>query len=183
MPKASTITKEMIIEAAFEIVKTEGFVALSARNAAKKIGCSTQPIYWIYENMEVLKQDVISHMTIFLNNKIHSYKKTGKPFLDVGLGYIHVAFAEPMLFKSIYVDNIFNIKLTDILPNAAVIEVMSKELDIPEKQLQELASKSWIFAHGLASLVATEMIEYDEEKIEQLLSSFFEDISKQTNNS
>jgi len=94
------------------------------------------------------------------------------------LGYINVAFTEPILFKSIYVDNILNIKLTDILPNAAVIEVMSKELGISENRLQELASKSWIFAHGLASLVATEMIEYDEKKIEQLLSSFFEEISK-----
>ena len=178
MPKASTVTKEMIIDAAFEIVRKEGFSALSARNVAKKMGCSTQPIYWMYENMEVLKQDVISRMTIFLNNQINSYTKTGKPFLDVGLGYIHVAFAEPILFKSIYVDNIYNVKLTDILPNAEVIEVMNKELDIPKNRLQETASKSWIFAHGLASLVATEMIEYDEEKIEQLLCSFFEEISK-----
>ena len=178
MPKTSTVTKEMIIDAAFKVVKAEGFSALSARNVAKKMGCSTQPIYWLYENMEVLKQDVISHMTNFLNNQINSYTKTGKPFLDVGLGYINVAFTEPILFKSIYVDNILNIKLTDILPNAAVIEVTSKELGISENRLQELASKSWIFAHGLASLVATEMIEYDEKKIEQLLCSFFEEISK-----
>ena len=178
MPKASVITKEMIIEASFEIVRTEGFTALSARNAAKKLGCSTQPIYWVYENMEDLKQDVISHMTTFLGNKINSYKKTGKPFLDIGLAYVHVAFAEPALFKSIYVDNILNIKLIDILPDASVIEAMSKESDIPENRIHELASKSWIFAHGLASLVATRMIEYNEKTIEQQLSSFFHEISK-----
>ncbi|MDR1761277.1 MAG: TetR/AcrR family transcriptional regulator [Bacteroidales bacterium] len=101
MPKTSSITKEMIIDAAFEIVRADGFTAISARNIAKKMGCSTQPIYWTYENMEVLKQDVITKILQFLSVQIGSYTKTGKPFLDLGLGYIHVAFTESVLFKSL----------------------------------------------------------------------------------
>ena len=181
MPKTSTVTKDMIIDASFEIVRKEGFSALSARNVAKKMNCSTQPIYWIYENMEILKQDVISKMTTFLSTQISSYKKTGKPFLDIGLGYVHIAFSEPVLFKSVYVDNIKGVKLTDIVPNEMITEKINVETNasgIPNNRLKDIAVKSWIFAHGLASLVATGMIEYDEEKIEQLLCSFFEEISK-----
>ena len=44
MPKSTTITQEIIIETAFEMVRKEGFAVLSARNIAKQIGCSTQPI-------------------------------------------------------------------------------------------------------------------------------------------
>ena len=181
MPKTSTITKYMIIDAAFEIVRKDDFSALSARNVAKKMGCSTQPIYWMYKNMEVLKQDVISRMTTFLNNHISSYKKTGKPFLDIGLGYVNIAFSEPVLFKSIYVDNVKGIKFTDIIPNEIITRTINKEgntSDIPDDKLKNIAEKSWIFAHGLASLVATGMLKYNEEKIEQLLCSFFEEISK-----
>ena len=49
MPKPTTITQEVIIETAFEMVRKEGFAVLSARNIAKQIGCSTQPIYWCYK--------------------------------------------------------------------------------------------------------------------------------------
>ncbi len=176
MPKASSITKEMIIDTAFEIVRADSFGALTARNIAKKIGCSTQPIYWTYENMEVLKQDVISKMLQFLGVQIGSYQKTGKPFLDLGLGYIRVAFTEPVLFKSFYVDNILNIKLTDIIPSEMMTTAMKNETEVPDisaEKCNDVAVKSWIFAHGFASLIATGMIEYNEEKIETMLHSFF----------
>ena len=45
MPRSTTIAQEVIIEAAFELVRKEGFEVLSARNIAKQIGCSTQLIY------------------------------------------------------------------------------------------------------------------------------------------
>jgi AcrR family transcriptional regulator len=181
MPKPSSITKEMIIDAAFELARTDGFMALTARNIAKKIGCSTQPVYWTYENMDVLKQDVISKMLQFLGSQISAYTKTGKPFLDLGLGYVHVAFAEPVLFKSIYVDNILKIKLTDIVPDQMMTASMKQEpgvTDLPEEKLNDVAAKSWIFTHGLASLIATGMIAYNEEKVESMLYSFFIDIIK-----
>jgi len=137
MPKTSTVTKDMIIDASFEIVRKEGFSALSARNVAKKMNCSTQPIYWIYENMEVLKQDVISKMTTFLSTQISSYKKTGKPFLDIGLGYVHIAFSEPVLFKSVYVDNIKGVKLTDIVPNEMITEKVNVETNASVFQITD----------------------------------------------
>ena len=49
MPKSTVIAQEVIIEAAFELVRKEGFEVLSARNIAKQIGCSTQPIYWLLQ--------------------------------------------------------------------------------------------------------------------------------------
>ncbi|CEN43738.1 conserved hypothetical protein [Capnocytophaga canis] len=49
MPKTTTITKEIIIETAFEMVRKEGFAVLSARNIAKQIGCST-PSYFCQRN-------------------------------------------------------------------------------------------------------------------------------------
>lgn len=45
MLRSTIIAQEVIIEAAFELVRKEGFEVLSARNIAKQIGCSTQPIY------------------------------------------------------------------------------------------------------------------------------------------
>ena len=172
MPKASTITKEVILNAAFEIVRTSGFSSLSARTIAQHIGCSTQPIYWVYDNMEMLKEDIAQKAIHYLNNIIGNYHQTGHPFADIGLGYIYIAHKESYLFKAIYTDNIMNITLTDLLPNMMAVNALRKT-EITDN-LEEIALKGWIFAHGIASLVATGMMVYDKDKIEKLLLSFME---------
>ena len=158
MPKSTTITKEIIIKTAFEMVRKEGFAVLSARNIAKKIGCSTQPIYWSYKNMDDLKAEVCQKALSHLKNTMCQYKKTGNPFLDLGLGYIRIAHTEPALFKAFYMDNIMQIQMTDIIPeNKEVIELMKNTEDfkkMSDEEIKNIFFKSWMLVHGIASLVA-----------------------------
>ena len=177
MPKATSITEKIIIDAAFEIVREESFASLSARNISKKIGCSTQPIYWVYKNMDDLKQGVIAKTVIYLSNILSNYQKTGKPFLDYGLGYIYIAHTESALFKAIYMDNILNLKMTDIIPNKEVLDIMKQDpctANIPDNKIIEIATKSWFLVHGIASLIVSGMLVYDEDKIEKMLDFSFE---------
>lgn len=44
MPK-QRITKEMVVNAAFEIARKSGMEQVMVKNIADKIGCSVQPIY------------------------------------------------------------------------------------------------------------------------------------------
>ena len=174
MPKSMTITKEIIIKTAFEMVRKEGFAVLSARNIAKKIGCSTQPIYWSYKNMDDLKAEVCQKALSHLKNTMCQYKKTGNPFLDLGLGYIRIAHTEPALFKAFYMDNIMQIQMTDIIPeNKEVIELMKNTEDfkkMSDEEIKNIFFKSWMLIHGIASLVAVWMLVYDEEKILEILN-------------
>jgi hypothetical protein len=122
--------------------------------------------------MEDLKQDIIEKMISYLNEFISSYKKTGKPFLDYGLGYICAAHTEPVLFKAIYVDNILGLKMTDIVPEKNMIEIMKQDTcssGISDDALLDMATKAWFLVHGLASLIASGMLVYDEDKIETIL--------------
>ena len=174
MPKSMTITKEIIIKTAFEMVRKEGFAVLSARNIAKKIGCSTQPIYWSYKNMDDLKAEVCQKALSHLKNTMCQYKKTGNSFLDLGLGYIRIAHTEPALFKAFYMDNIMQIQMTDIIPeNKEVIELMKNTEDfkkMSDEEIKNIFFKSWMLVHGIASLVAVWMLVYDEEKILEILN-------------
>lgn len=172
MPKISTITKEVVLDAAFEIARTSGFSSLSARNIAQHIGCSTQPIYWVYDNMELLRHDVVQRAIDYLNNIISAYHQTGKPFADLGLGYIYVAHKEALLFKAIYMENIANIKLPDFPKNPMITKTL--ELTGNTNNVDDTATKAWIFAHGIASLIAAGIMVYNSEKIEKMLLSFME---------
>ncbi len=163
----------MIIETAFEMVRKEGFGVLSARNIAKQIGCSTQPIYWTYKNMDELKAEICQKALQLLKNTIYEYKKTGNPFLDLGLGYVRMAHAEPALFKAFYMDNIMQVEMTDIfVEHQEVVEIMKNSEEyqkMSDKGINNFVAKAWMLAHGIASLVATGMFVYDEEKILEIL--------------
>ena len=58
MSRKATITQKEIVNAAFKITKKEGFEQITSRKLAAAAGCSTQPIFRIYENMDGLKKDV-----------------------------------------------------------------------------------------------------------------------------
>ena len=55
MPAARRISRDEIIDAAVEVLRDGGFSAVNARSVAKKLGCSTQPIYLSFKSMDELK--------------------------------------------------------------------------------------------------------------------------------
>ena len=173
MPKSPTITQEVIIGTAFEMVRKEGFAVLSARNIAKQIGCSTQPIYWCYKNMDDLKAEICKKALPYLQNVMLDYSKTGNTLLDLGLGYVRMAYTEPALFKAFYMDNVTNAKLIDIFPESRqVVEIMKNSEEYRQLSFQELKNsiaKVWMLAHGIASLIVVGIFAYDEEKILEIL--------------
>lgn len=173
MAKKTSITKEMILDAALEIVRSKGFQSLSARNVAKKIGCSTRPIYWIYENMDAFKQDVIEK-AIDCVTQFKLYKKTEVYYLDIALGYIHMAYTEPILFRAFYVDNIGEVKISDLSPDERMMNSMKEEIKksgLSKDEFRQKAATAWLSVHGLASYISGGLIEYNEEEIIQSLKS------------
>lgn len=55
MPPKPKITREMVVEAAFEIARESGRENINARTAAKKLDCSTQPVMYHFDTIEELK--------------------------------------------------------------------------------------------------------------------------------
>jgi len=58
MPPSTKITKEMILEAGYELVITSGIESVNSRSIAKMLGCSTQPIFSQFPSMEELRQGI-----------------------------------------------------------------------------------------------------------------------------
>ena len=58
MPTKIKISKEMILETAFEIVRKNGIEKLSNRELANKLNCSIRPIYYQFENSEELQKEL-----------------------------------------------------------------------------------------------------------------------------
>ena len=58
MPTQIKISKEMILDAAFEIVRKDGMEKLSNRELATRLKCSIRPIYYQFENVEDMQKEL-----------------------------------------------------------------------------------------------------------------------------
>ena len=58
MPPKAKITRDMLIDTAFEIARSKGGDAISARTVSEKLHCSTQPVMYHFATIEALKKTV-----------------------------------------------------------------------------------------------------------------------------
>ena len=63
MGRKTRITKEMIMEAAYELLDESGIGAVAIKNLAAKLDCSTQPISWQFGSMTELKKELYEYGT------------------------------------------------------------------------------------------------------------------------
>lgn len=58
MPTQIKISKEMILDTAFAIVRKYGMEKLSNRELANKLKCSIRPIYYQFANVEEMQKEL-----------------------------------------------------------------------------------------------------------------------------
>ena len=179
MPTKIKISKDMILETAFEIVREYGLEKLSNRELASKLNCSIRPIYYQFENSEELQKELYIKIERYfykflLDNMIEDIPK----YKQVGINYIKFAKKEKKLFQTLFMNG------KGLTPNAFVSKEGDdyKELEnlikistkLKEEDIKSFHTKMWIFCHGIATLVANDTVSLTDEQIEQLLSYQFQ---------
>ena len=94
MPKQK-ITKEMVVDAAFQLAREGGMEQVLVKNIAARLGCSVQPIYSYCQNMDRLRRDVFRQVTAF----VRDYLSQSGGFQATGQAHVRLAKEEPQLFK------------------------------------------------------------------------------------
>lgn len=52
MPRKALFTKEEIVEKALDLVRRKGLDALTARELGTALGCSSRPVFTVFNSME-----------------------------------------------------------------------------------------------------------------------------------
>ena len=172
MPAKRKIQKEDILKASISIISHEGLNALNARKIAKKLGCSTQPLFYIYENMDVLKKDVIDEIVKIFDREVLKSETGQLEYKDIGINYIRFAKEEHELFKIM-----FNRKINegafdfiDLTGSAkTILETISKQTGMSNEDAKLFHLRMWLYVNGIASLAANQTVEFNDEEIIDLL--------------
>jgi len=177
MPRKETITKQYLIDTAFLMAKQEGIENVTARKLANRAGCSTQPIFRLYDNMEDLWKEIYSKAVAFF---AFYYSRSGKvsdePFVNLGFAYIRFAAEEPNLFKMLFLTKYeFGKSMYEVLNgDAGIVQAeMNKAKSMGVANSGDLFTKMWIFIHGAACMSTTGDYDLDAEQTISLLETTY----------
>lgn len=179
MPTTTRITKEMILNAAFDITRNEGIEKLSNREIAKKMNCSIRPIYYQFKNSEELYKALYNKINSYFYDFIMKNVVDDIPhYKQIGINYIKFAQEETNFFKVLFMSPARDVPDTFVATDkngfAGVIDAIKLSTYLSDKDIKSFHTKMWIFVHGIATLTVSKSVKFTEEQIRDLLSQEFQ---------
>lgn len=177
MARKATVTETMLLDSAFALMREEGFEQITARKLAVKAGCSTQPIFRLYENMEQLIAEVYEKAVSSFGEFYEAYpKREETPFVNLGMAYIRFATEEKNTFRLLFLSEHRGEKSMYELLNGnggAVGKEVAKAKAEGVSDPGGLFMKMWIFIHGAACMSLTGDFDLTERETVELLKDSY----------
>ena len=169
MPPKSRITKDMILQAAVEVVRQNGFESVNARTVSQQLHCSTQPVMYHFSTIDRLKRAAYTQVDQMHSEYMLRILPDRDPILGIGLNYIRFAVEEPQLFRFLFQSGYAKenslLEMIDSEELAPVLAVMQAGVGLSMEKTKEIFLTVSLFAHGYASIIANNALEYDEALI------------------
>ena len=187
MARKESITIQMILDTGFEMARREGISNVTARKVAAQAGCSTQPIFRVYKNMEELWEAVYLRAADFFRDYYSLYPKIGKtPFSNLGMAYIAFAREEHHLFRLLFLKDVgetagFARKSMYELLNGEegnVVNEINAAKDAGCAAAERMFMKMWIFIHGAACMSLTGDYDLSDQETLMLLENSYKDFNR-----
>ncbi len=173
MARKESVTMQDILENAFAMTREEGFANVTARKVAARVGCSTQPIFRVYKNMEELWGEVYEKAVLFFQDYYDLFPRTGTvPFSNLGMAYIAFAREEKNLFRLLFLSELPEKKsLYEILngEKGNVLFEINKASAMGCSNPQGMFMRMWLFIHGAACMSLTGDYDLTDAETKKLL--------------
>lgn len=168
MPK-QRLSKEMVVDAAFEIARKDGIDKATVKAIAEKLGCSVQPIYSYCRNMDGLRNDVSDRARAFVQEYVGGAVDREDLFRSTGRAYVRLAKEEPHIFRLFLFQERKNIFSLDDLyrteTNPAVAEMVAKNLNLSKEDAEQLHLNMLIYTIGIGTIFSVTASSISEDEI------------------
>ena len=171
MPAVRKASREQIIDAAVAVLRDDGFSAINARSVARKLGCSTQPIYFSFQSMDELKaalsERAIRMHTQRVRDSLRAHEGSDSRYSSYGMGFVKFAAEEKQLFRWLYLEGkqLGPYQNDVLLPE--VIAVIVEEFGYTENIARRFHQDMTYFTYGLAILANTDHLHLTETELRE----------------
>ena len=171
MPAVRKVSREKIIDAAVDVLRTDGFPAVNARSVAKRLGCSTQPIYVCFRNMQELKsaltERAIEQHTQRVRESLRSHEGNDSRYSSYGMGFVKFAAEEKQLFRWLYLDGEQPGTYQSDVMQTEVITVIQEEFGYDAETARRFHQDMLYYTYGLAILANTDHLNLTDGELRE----------------
>lgn len=181
MPPKFMFTRDEVIAAALKITASDGPAGLTARSLASELHCSVKPIFSLFKNMEQVQQCVRTAAYERYQEAIKSEMNGSKypPYKASGMAYVRFARENTELFKLLFMCDRSNENIAenrdDIRP---LLQLIQKNLGISEDRAYMFHLEMWIYVHGIATMLATSYLNWDEEFVSRVITDAYNGLKR-----
>lgn len=149
MPAKKLVPRDAILKCAMDLLETDGSEALNARTLAKRLGCSTQPIYLSFSGMEELRAALVAECRKIQEDYIaREHEET--LFLRNALGFMRFVYEKPRLFRFVYYENSFQNTPADRAFIDATVSGIMRAGGYSRAVAERFYYATWFFLYGVA---------------------------------
>lgn len=177
MQRKFMFTREEIIAAALNLVRKGGIPALTARALGSELGSSARPVFGLFKNMEEVQQEVLKAANDLYQEYLKDDMECGiyPPYKASGMAYIRFAKEEKELFKMLFMrDRSHESKEENREEIRPLLELIQQNLGLTEENAYLFHVEMWIYVHGIATMLATSYLEWDETFISKVITDGYE---------
>ncbi len=177
MPPKCKFTREQIVQAALEIVREQGFEAVTARSVGARLASSPKVIFSLFCNMEELSAAVLQAAQERYQKYLAAEMASGRypPYKGSGMGYIRFAKEERQLFRLLFMRDRTREQITDgkeeLRPILAMVE---QNTGLGEEEAYRFHLEMWLYVHGIATMIATSYLDWDLELVGSMLTDGYQ---------
>lgn len=179
MPPKAKFTREQIVKAALDIVERDGADALTARALGQALKSSARPIFTVFDSMDDVRAAAVdAAKSVYAEYVARGLAET-PAFKGVGTEYIRFAAEKPKLFRLLFMserDGATDVNtvlgaIDDSAP--AILQSVIDGYSLDRAAAERLYLHLWLYAHGIAALIATGVCEFTSGDISDMLTSVF----------
>ncbi len=171
MPAVRRISRDAIVDAAAEVLRDGGFSAVNARSVAKKLGCSTQPIYSSFQNMDELKAALCARATQLhtqrVRDSLRAHEGNDTRYSSYGMGFVKFAAEEKQLFRWLYLEGGQMEPYQNDILLPEVLRAMQDEFGYTEDTARRFHQDMIYYSYGLAILANTDHLHLTEAELRE----------------
>ena len=97
MPPKVKVTREMVANASFEIIRKKGHENLNTRTIAEYLGCSTQPVLYSFRTVDEIRETAYEIADGYHTSFIMPKETDENPMLSLGMSAGAILMSGPQL--------------------------------------------------------------------------------------
>lgn len=181
MPPKPKITKETLLEQAFQIAQENGIAAVTSRSVAKAAGCSIQPVFSHFPTMENLREATFRYACDCFVQEVLAFE--GKPdfFSLVTRWVLDLARQRPNLFKLLYLsegisgDSMLGMMM-QFESNRKLIAAMEERYNLSKDCCEDILMRSILLLLGISTMICMNQVEITDRQAEEMMRQTVQDM-------